>query len=129
MQVPSDERLVGDLVAQVSHDSAQDSLAGEIAEEPNLTETDGQGEHSAPACRPTVEADAAGGSATETTRVNTGCCDTELHTEHLCYIVSQGFHLRDEQAYRALIEKPTFKCRHCGRAASSDKNLCVPAKL
>jgi hypothetical protein len=65
----------------------------------------------------------------ETRQLDTCCRNTELHTEHLCYIVSQGFHLTDEEAYRALVENPKFKCNHCGRTASGDKNLCVPAKL
>jgi hypothetical protein len=59
---------------------------------------------------------------------NSGC-NSETHTQHLCYIVSQGFHLSDAQEYKALIQEPQFKCEHCGRAANSDKNLCKPVKL
>ncbi len=54
---------------------------------------------------------------------------TEEHTEHLCYIISQGFHLTDEQQYRVLIENPGYRCDHCGRTAESDTNLCVPVPL
>ncbi len=55
--------------------------------------------------------------------------DTEFHSEHLCYIVSQGMHLADEVAYQALIEAPRFRCSHCGRTAKSRRNLCVPDDL
>ena len=56
-------------------------------------------------------------------------CESSLHNQHLCYFVAQGFHLADEDEYNAMIKKPRFKCRHCGRAAGSDKNLCEPVKL
>jgi hypothetical protein len=58
-----------------------------------------------------------------------GCGNVELHTEHLCYIVSQGFDLADEPSYRALVTNPKFRCNHCGRKAASEKNLCVPGKV
>jgi len=56
-------------------------------------------------------------------------CASEQHDQHLCYLLSQGFHLSDEQEYKALIEHPKFKCGHCGREANSSDNLCVPAAL
>jgi hypothetical protein len=56
-------------------------------------------------------------------------CQSNTHTQHLCYIVSQGFHLSDEAEYDAMVQEPQFKCKHCGRAAKSDNNLCQPAKL
>jgi hypothetical protein len=56
-------------------------------------------------------------------------CNSDLHDEHLCYIVSQGFNLTDEQDYLALIRNPAFRCRHCGRAARNGRNLCVPGPL
>ena len=56
-------------------------------------------------------------------------CHTGTHTDHLCYIISQGFHLSDEQWYRTLTDNPKFKCAHCGRTATSDANLCVPGHL
>jgi hypothetical protein len=39
-------------------------------------------------------------------------CGSEFHDEHLCYIISQGFNLTDEQGYRALVENPAFRCNH-----------------
>lgn len=49
--------------------------------------------------------------------------------EHLCYILSQGFHLADEQSYLALVTDPKFRCRHCGKQATHDRNLCVPVEF
>ena len=57
------------------------------------------------------------------------CCDKELHTEHLCYLLSQGLQLEDPEVYLALVQDPRFRCNHCGRTAKSGKNLCVPTLL
>ncbi|MHC4571254.1 MAG: hypothetical protein ACYS0C_04160 [Planctomycetota bacterium] len=56
-------------------------------------------------------------------------CKSDSHGQHLCYIISQGFHLSDQQQYKALVEDPKFKCQHCGRVANSEDNLCKPAEL
>jgi hypothetical protein len=56
-------------------------------------------------------------------------CHIGVHSQHLCYIISQGFHLSDEQEYKALVENAEYKCSHCGHAAKSNTNLCVPAHL
>jgi hypothetical protein len=66
--------------------------------------------------------------ATELLQSNTQC-HSETHTEHLCYIISQGFHLSDMQKYKALVEEPQYRCDHCGRIAKADGNLCVPVPL
>ena len=57
------------------------------------------------------------------------CCNPELHNEHLCYIISQGMHLTDQQAYNALTAEPKFRCCHCDRTAHGAANLCVPTEL
>ncbi|MHC4331677.1 MAG: hypothetical protein ACYSWW_26525 [Planctomycetota bacterium] len=49
--------------------------------------------------------------------------------EHLCYIVSQGFNISDEQSYLELTTDSKFRCGHCGRQAGHDRNLCVPMEL
>jgi len=59
---------------------------------------------------------------------NSGC-ESPSHGRHLCYIVSQGFHLSDPEEYQVLVKEPEFKCRHCGRVAKSKKNLCKPTEL
>ena len=56
-------------------------------------------------------------------------CNSELHKEHLCYFVSQGFHLTNEQEFKWLVADPRFKCEHCGRVAKCEENLCQPTKL
>ena len=56
-------------------------------------------------------------------------CRTGNHSEHLCYLISQGFNLSDEQEFRALIENAKYRCDHCGRHAKSEANLCVPEPL
>ncbi len=66
--------------------------------------------------------------AQTTTQPNLECC-TGVHTEHLCYMVSQGFHISDEPEYKALVENALYKCHRCGRVAASDANLCVPVHL
>lgn len=66
--------------------------------------------------------------AMEYTKHNTAC-QTGVHTEHLCYIISQGFHLSDEENYKVLVEYAEYKCRRCGRVAKSDANLCLSAPL
>ena len=66
---------------------------------------------------------------TEEHSKNNASCDSPLHAEHLCYFVSQGFHLSDEQAYKSLVENPQFKCEHCGRVAGDENNLCKPVEL
>lgn len=49
--------------------------------------------------------------------------------EHLCYIVSQGFNLGDEQEYADLTDNALFRCDHCGLHANRNENLCVPVPL
>ncbi len=66
--------------------------------------------------------------AKEDLQINSGC-QTELHDQHLCYIISQGFNLTDEQEYKVLVEDARYICNHCKRKAKSDTNLCVPTPL
>ena len=56
-------------------------------------------------------------------------CTSEDHDKHLCYLMSQGFHLSNANEFKALISKPRFQCQHCSRKANSDQNLCVPAPV
>ena len=66
--------------------------------------------------------------AKEDLQINSGY-QTELHDQHLCYIISQGFNLTDEQEYKVLVEDARYICNHCKRKAKSDANLCVPTPL
>ena len=56
-------------------------------------------------------------------------CTSLSHGKHLCYMVSQRFHVSDPAEYKALVANPKFKCEHCGRVADSDENLCEPTDL
>lgn len=64
----------------------------------------------------------------ETIKSNSAC-ESELHNQHMCYIRSQGFHLTDEQEYKALVEDAKYMCTHCRHTARSADNLCVPVIL
>jgi hypothetical protein len=66
--------------------------------------------------------------AKELVQPKSECC-TGNHSEHLCYFMSQGFHLSDEQEFKLLIEGAEYRCDHCGHHAKSDANLCVPMHL
>ena len=66
--------------------------------------------------------------AEELVEQNTECCKG-THNEDLCYLMSQGFNLSNEQEYRILIEDAEYRCDHCGHHAKSDANLCVPMHL
>jgi len=60
------------------------------------------------------------------------------HEGHLCYLENIGY-LRSQELleigvdrkeeFKRLVRRPKFFCRKCGRAASSEGNLCEPEKL
>ena len=56
-------------------------------------------------------------------------CKSEDHDKHLCYLTSQGFHISDVDEFKTLINRPEFRCLHCGRQANNEENLCLPEKL
>ena len=56
-------------------------------------------------------------------------CEDGKHTQHMCYMVEQGFHLNDEHYYQALTSEPGFQCQQCGRVAKKANNLCQPLRL
>ena len=56
-------------------------------------------------------------------------CESPDHDKHLCYIISQGFHLSDPQIYNVMIDNPKYQCQHCNRKANSNLNLCVPEEI
>lgn len=56
-------------------------------------------------------------------------CKSDEHTKHLCYFVSYGYHVDNEDEYRELIDEPRYKCQFCGRVAHDKENLCMPMML
>ncbi len=47
----------------------------------------------------------------------------------LCAHVEEELHVKDPQAYIALIKPPTHYCGNCGRGAVKAENLCKPQKM
>lgn len=56
-------------------------------------------------------------------------CRSDEHTKHLCYFVSYGYHVDNEEEYKDLVEEPRHKCRFCGRTAHLADSLCMPMEL
>ena len=56
-------------------------------------------------------------------------CKSDEHTKHLCYFVSYGYHVANEEEYKDLVEDPKHKCHFCGRVAHSASSLCMPVEL
>jgi len=56
-------------------------------------------------------------------------CKEEGHDEHLCFLMYDGFHLRNKEAYKELVQNACFRCQNCGRTAKNDINLCAPIRL
>lgn len=49
-------------------------------------------------------------------------------SEHLCWFMSQGFHLVEREEYQALVTDPQYRCERCRLTAHRPENLCVPAR-
>jgi hypothetical protein len=56
-------------------------------------------------------------------------CKSDEHTKHLCYFVSYGYHINNEEDYKSLVEEPKFQCHFCGRTAHAAESLCMPMDL
>ena len=56
-------------------------------------------------------------------------CKSDEHTKHLCYFVSYGYHVNNEEDYKDLIKTPRYKCYSCGHTANNKQILCQPLKL
>jgi hypothetical protein len=52
-----------------------------------------------------------------------------MHDEHLCYLVNMGYLDNSFEDYKELVKNPKFICKHCGRGADSEENLCKPQKI
>jgi len=47
----------------------------------------------------------------------------------LCAHVEEELHVKDPNAYIALIQPATHYCQGCGRSAAKAENVCTPKKL
>ena len=56
-------------------------------------------------------------------------CKEGAHKEHLCFLMYEGFHFSNKDAYKALVKDAEYRCQNCGRTAKSAANLCAPVKL
>jgi hypothetical protein len=52
-----------------------------------------------------------------------------MHKEHLCFLMYQGFHFKNKDEYKQLVQDAQFRCQNCGRTAKSADNLCEPVEL
>ena len=59
---------------------------------------------------------------------NEGCA-SNVHNEHLCFLMCEGSHYKDKEAYKAIVQDALYRCQNCGRTAKSVKNLCEPVAL
>ncbi len=59
---------------------------------------------------------------------DTTCSDAN-HGEHLCFLMYEGFHFEQREAYKALVQNAQFRCQGCGRTAASRDRLCMPEPL
>lgn len=48
-------------------------------------------------------------------------CDSKDHSKHMCTLKAQGL----DDCIKALSDKPTIRCRHCGAPANSSRNVCA----
>ena len=56
-------------------------------------------------------------------------CTKELHKEHLCFLMYEGFHLKNKEQYKELVQDAQYRCQNCGRTAKEAGNLCEPVEL
>ena len=61
--------------------------------------------------------------------VNKESCTSDRHNEHLCFLMFEGFHYKNKEAYEAIVRDAQYRCQNCGRTAKSETNLCVPIEL
>ena len=65
---------------------------------------------------------------------NTKIKDNQISTHNandnqLCFLMYEGMHYRQREAYRQLVQDAQHRCQQCGRTAKSDQNLCTPVAL
>lgn len=53
----------------------------------------------------------------------------EWHEIYLCYLANLGYQIQNTKEYKSLVHDAKFLCKHCGRIAADEQNLCKPVKL
>lgn len=56
-------------------------------------------------------------------------CKDEAHSQHLCNLADQYFHINCAEQFRTLVKDAEFKCKFCGRTAKEGRSLCYPDEL
>ena len=56
-------------------------------------------------------------------------CTTDIHEQHLCFLMYEGVHYEHPEQYKALVQDAQYRCQQCGRTAKDAKNLCMPVAL
>jgi hypothetical protein len=56
-------------------------------------------------------------------------CGSDSHNEHLCFLMYEGFHFKDKEGYKEMVQNAQYRCQNCGRTAKSEQNLCDPIPL
>lgn len=56
-------------------------------------------------------------------------CENPQHDKHLCFLMYEGFHFSNREAYKALVQDAQFRCQQCGRTAKDSASLCMPEAL
>ncbi len=56
-------------------------------------------------------------------------CKSEGHNKHLCFLMYEGFHYNNPEAYKEIVQDARYRCQNCGRTAKSKENLCDPVAL
>ncbi len=65
----------------------------------------------------------------EATKMHNTECQDPQHAKHLCSLMYEGFHFKDKEAYKALVQDAQFRCQQCGRTAKDSASLCMPEPL
>ena len=65
----------------------------------------------------------------EEMKVQNENCVSNGHDEHLCFLRYEGFHYKNKEAYKEIVQDAQYRCQNCGRTARSDTNLCEPVNL
>ena len=56
-------------------------------------------------------------------------CTSDVHNKHLCFLMCEGIHFNNKDAYREMVKDAQYRCQNCGRTAKSEANLCEPIAL